>query len=279
MAKNLRRADRCLNCGEAIQTNFCPHCGQENTDNRVSVRALFQDVIDEFLKFDSKLFATLSALILRPGLLTKAYNTGRRVRFIPPFKLYFTITAVYFLVFSSLHTGDMLRREMDDRAASVDFRASVQKLPTTMTNGQVTDRQARAIRMEGKFRTATARLGVWLTTNLGTLFFFLVPVTALFLKLLYLRSDYLYVEHLVFAVHNQCFQFLVSLVLLFAPNNIGRTTLAMLIMPVYTVFAMRRVYEQGMVKSVVKSLALTASFFVMMGVIGIIVLFYFLAGT
>jgi hypothetical protein len=276
VGKSLRRGQSCLNCGVQITSNYCPDCGQENVNNRVSVRYLFQDIIDEFLKLDSKLFATLWALILRPGLLTREYNAGRRVRFIPPFKLYFTISAIYFLAFATLHTGDALRREMENRAASVDFRSSLRKMPTAVGNGQQQEVEAKAVRMEGKFRKAMAQMTLWLTTNLGTILFCMVPVTAIILTLLYWRSGRLYVEHLVFAVHNQCFQFLVSLAFLFVPSYPFKNATVMVFTPIYTFLAMRRVYGQGLLKTALKSLTLTASYFAVLAMIGIVVMIYLL---
>src|SRR5438876_9588744 len=106
------QTEHCRNCGEPISLQFCPRCGQEKTPRIVPVSHLFRDVVDEFFKFDSKLLATLKPLLLRPGFLTCEYIAGRRVRYIAPFRLYFVITALWFLVFSLTGAPNKLMKQM-----------------------------------------------------------------------------------------------------------------------------------------------------------------------
>lgn len=97
VAQRLPRTTHCLNCGRAVEENFCPACGQENTDHTVGVSLLLRDLIEEFLKLDSRIFKTLLSLLFRPGFLTNEYIAGRRVRYIAPFKLFLFASALFFL--------------------------------------------------------------------------------------------------------------------------------------------------------------------------------------
>ena len=94
---------QCLNCGELVLQNFCPNCGQEKSTGPVPVGHLLHDAVDEFFKLDSKLGRSLKPLLTRPGFLTTEYIAGRRQRYVSPFRLYFIISAVFFLVFSFVH--------------------------------------------------------------------------------------------------------------------------------------------------------------------------------
>src|SRR5580658_1431395 len=90
----------CQNCGTRVDQNFCPNCGQEYTTMIVPIGHLLREVLDLFLLLDSKLLRTLKLLVMRPGFLTNEYIAGRRARYVSPFRLYFVISALYFLAFS-----------------------------------------------------------------------------------------------------------------------------------------------------------------------------------
>lgn len=73
--------------------------------------------------------------------------------------------------------------------------------------------------------------------------FALMPVFALYLKLLYLGSGRRYGEHLLFALHTNAFAFLMMTVLLFIPGGVPYVgKLLFLWLAVYLPIAMRKVY-------------------------------------
>src|SRR5690349_15288150 len=111
--RNLRVSPNCLNCGEPVPLNFCPRCGQENVQMVVPVKHLFGDIIDELFKLDSRLFRSLKYLITRPGFLTNEYIAGRRARYVAPFRFYFIVSAVWFLLSSLTGLQAELQKEID----------------------------------------------------------------------------------------------------------------------------------------------------------------------
>src|SRR5437879_11035995 len=56
----------CENCGAPMAGPFCAQCGQHAVDYRRSFRHIIVDVLDSFLSWDSKFFATIGWLIVRP---------------------------------------------------------------------------------------------------------------------------------------------------------------------------------------------------------------------
>jgi hypothetical protein len=56
-----------------------------------------EDFVGEFLHWDGKFPATIRALLTKPGLLTADFMVGKRRRWLSPFRLYLTISIVYFL--------------------------------------------------------------------------------------------------------------------------------------------------------------------------------------
>ena len=117
---------RCLNCGADLSGAFCSRCGQEDTDLRVSIRSLVRDFFADQFGLESKVPRTLWALVSRPGLLTKEYLAGHRVRWLTPFKLYLSVSVVYFLLLSLPFFGSMranITYTDADRAAIDSARA------------------------------------------------------------------------------------------------------------------------------------------------------------
>jgi hypothetical protein len=99
--------------------------------------------------------------------------------------------------------------------------------------------------------------------------FWLLPFFTLLLKLLYVRRDYFYSEHLVFSIYYYNFfyfagslQIIVSAIpiLAWASNLIGFWIM------LYLLFAMKRMYQQGWGKTIFKYILFFFSFMILMGV-------------
>jgi hypothetical protein len=90
--------------------------------------------------------------------------------------------------------------------------------------------------------------------------FLLLPVFALMLKLLYIRRDRFYAEHVVFALHVHAFFFITFLIMLLLPWSRVKLLLV-LWMAAYVWLAMRRVYRQGWFRTTVKWWTLGWSYF------------------
>src|SRR6266516_4902642 len=91
-----RRLTHCENCGAQMQGHWCAQCGQAAVDYRRSFRHVIADVLDSFLNWDSKFFATIGLLITRPWRLTNEFLSGKRVRYLHPARLYFLASILFF---------------------------------------------------------------------------------------------------------------------------------------------------------------------------------------
>ena len=97
--KKRRKVEICHNCHTilSLENNFCPHCGQENHDLKVPIGHLAFEVFEGFTHFDTKFYNTMRAIFTSPGKITKDFLEGRRGRYVPPVRLYFLISFVFFL--------------------------------------------------------------------------------------------------------------------------------------------------------------------------------------
>jgi uncharacterized membrane protein len=86
----------CENCGAELQGHWCAKCGQPAIDYRRSFRHVIADLLNEFLNWDSKFFATIGLLLVRPWKLTNQFLAGHRVRYVHPLRLYLLASILFF---------------------------------------------------------------------------------------------------------------------------------------------------------------------------------------
>ncbi len=108
--KTDRRTGACLNCNEQLdeEYKYCPHCGQKNSDNNVSVGTLLGDVFSNYFSLDSKFIKSFVPFFFKPGVLTNQFIEGKRVRFIQPVRLYVLTSLMFFFVMKSVLTRNDL---------------------------------------------------------------------------------------------------------------------------------------------------------------------------
>jgi len=94
--KEQRPLTHCENCGAELSGQYCAQCGQAAIDYRRSFRHVVVDLLESFLNWDSKFFATLALLLARPWRLTNEYVGGKRVRHVNPLRLYLLTSIVFF---------------------------------------------------------------------------------------------------------------------------------------------------------------------------------------
>jgi len=108
--------------------------------------------------------------------------------------------------------------------------------------------------------------GLYLIKNVSWMIFLMMPFLALILKLLYVRRKYYYVEHLIFSFHTHAFVFLIYILLFLAPENtpdwINQALL--LAICIYLYLAMRRVYQQGWFKTLMKYILMGIFYFIIL---------------
>lgn len=122
-------------------------------------------------------------------------------------------------------------------------------------------------KLESDFKEAFAN-------NFSKVLFFMLPVFALLFKLLYVRRDYFYSEHLVFSIHYYNFFYLASTINLFVDliPFVGSYISALITVWIflYLLLSMKRMYKQNWGKTILKYLLFLGAFFVFMllGIVG-----------
>ena len=88
----------CANCHAPLSGAYCAACGQRNEPHIHTVAHFAGEAFESISHADSRLWRTLWYLITRPGFLSREFFEGRRVQYLPPFRLYLVISVLFFVV-------------------------------------------------------------------------------------------------------------------------------------------------------------------------------------
>lgn len=282
----------CLNCGTPLTDKFCPHCGQKNIPRRQALGELTENFIGSFFSFESKFFKTIRYLLFKPGFLASEYNAGRRESYYHPARMYVFTSFIYFLLLFSLPDSDEDRNDIvqtDSTEVSADSTKkkkrnfqltsneyksreeydSVQNtLPPDERDGWLMQKlNYREIDLNKKYKDKdeqfSSDFGDAFAANTPKILFFLLPVFALLLKLLYVRRDFYYSEHLAFTTYFYNFFFTAGIVAMLVdliPYLDWFSLVVFLAINAYLLIAMKKVYMQSWGKTILKFVLLTGSF-------------------
>ncbi len=286
--KKRRKTSKCLNCEQTLQEkhNYCPNCGQENTNNEVSIGLLMREFTSNFFSFDSRFAHTIKPFLFNPGKITEAFISGKRVFYANPIRWYLVISIFHFFFFSKMFeptVDDKKQRSFmsssSDTLSIAEFD-SLYRMPDSLTSGwpvsgqqismisslnSTTNLSVDEISDSLKFdrfpwyqrypaqqiirinQETTATLNDYILRQIPIIIFFILPVYAFLLKLLFWRKG-LYIKHLIHSIHIHSFVFfLLSWVWIFSlliPDfkPIG-LSVSMLLIITYILFSFKKVYK------------------------------------
>ena len=270
-----------MSCGQTMIGLYCHHCGEKKVHPKhdYSVIEFIEQTLDGFTHLDSKFIRSFKYLLFNPGLLSKEYKIGRRVKLMRPIQV-FIITTVMFYFFmprsssfyeslpelkqgyssSYLNPGNPFKYNVDAKLEKIARTGSDTTKATLLKS-----KNAIYERIDEK---AAAMSKTWL--------FLVVPVWGLFLFALFYRQNHYFVPHLVFTMHLFSFFLIADLFSLFILFDILhyaviKTTVHLLpfllLMEVYIVVAVRKFNNQSWLKAVWKG---TLSFLVLL----VLLMFY-----
>lgn len=309
--KKLRKSELCLNCSKEISDyNYCPECGQLNTNKHVKIKYFVEDFLGDYITFDSKFFRSFVPLVTKPGFLTNEYNDGRRVNYILPLRLYIFVVFVFFLMFSArVSFSDMniissssgapeIRDVIEDYTP--DKKLDEKRLEELKEKYKVIRRidkktvnfaqgfgngaiaqffEKKIIKLAEKSQLEGGGDFVSEMFNqIPKTLFLLLPFFALILKLVYIRRKILYVKHLVFALHIHTIVFLIFLLaVIFQVWYV--VLFCCIVVVAYVFMAFRKVYKQSVLKTLVKMFMVYSFYFFFFPFAMIFVVFMSLANV
>lgn len=264
------RVAACENCGTVLLGAYCHQCGQSAEKPPHSIRKLIVDLASDVFNFNSRALRSLRHLMVRPGVLTRAYVNGARVRYTQPLQLYLIAAAIFFLV-NSFRPFVRVDPEHGLITSSLSFMRAGKSIEAD---------DSAAIRAGGlSMETFAERFRLGATKNLPTFMVGSILLFALALGTFYWRVPHAGMTHLIFSLHWCAFYLLLMVVERIIPGLGGPTdgpgqvpivaivtvrAIIGLIAMVSLAVALRRVYRQSWWVTVPKSLGLYLLFNVIM---------------
>jgi hypothetical protein len=255
----------CLNCDAELQGTFCHRCGQKAQNRRLPLKALLHDVMHDLWHLDHKVLESLWLLVRRPGFLAQEYLQGRRVRHLPPFRLYVLTSFALFMAFSFVPVGSKGKEGKPAEAFHLELAAgkAEQAAPQDPARpAKAAHTPDWAVRLKERAKRAKEdpdRFYRAFLSNLSKSLFVLMPLFAGLLMLLHLRSKALYVDHMVISLHHHVVSFLAILLLMGLAALPGKDWgclpgfLIFLGPPVHLTASLQRIYRRGWVRSALKA--------------------------
>tara|TARA_R110002126_G_scaffold15185_20_gene62598 strand:+ start:10364 stop:11302 length:939 start_codon:yes stop_codon:yes gene_type:complete len=277
----------CDNCHSALQGEFCHHCGQEKKSYIRNISGVVTEFFGEFSNWDTRLWRTLVPLWFRPGYLSRRYVDGHRVPYVPPLRLYLFTSIIAFLIFAKLlpdtstdlsNADEVVMQQAEDAAAintkmpglvneiSSEIDKSREESPNGLDASFLPDEAEQEFNAKLDAIIANPKLAINKFFSLAPqMMFLLLPIFALLLKLLYIRSNRYYMEHLIVALHSHSFILQMSVIYLglgLLQNSIGWNWLATIVgwletaafwwIPLYLLLCQKFYYRQRWGKTLLK---------------------------
>ena len=228
-------AQICKNCGTEVPENFCTRCGQEFTEKILPLQELFSDIVGEFVNWDNKITRSLLPLIFRPGFLTEEYIRGRWVSYLMPSRMFIIVNLIFFFLVGLFDP------------ITFEHARGMAGIPE--------DFQPDAAMVEG--------FNSFVEENFPAFLFTMIPFFAAGMHVLYRRPARYLVEHMIFSFHFFSFLLIALIPGLLLKADI-MNTLALLSLPVYLFFALRKVFGQSLLLAGAKALILYLWFLILL---------------
>jgi hypothetical protein len=252
----------CHNCGAAVSGNFCPECGQETTLHVASAREFVHEFIGHYVALEGKLWKTLALLLFRPGKLTAEYIAGRRARYVQPLRIYLTLSVLFFALLK-YGPAELIKADAPAAAATTQSAPLDDKVHVSTRMGTINPAWEAKILKLGALPQAEviALVKSKFFAYVPYAMFCIMPLFALYLKLLYMRSGRTYGEHMLFALHTNAFAFLLLGLIWVVPGGWIDTALLFWLVA-YLPFAMRPVYGGGKLATAARWIVLMSAYIV-----------------
>ncbi|WP_228893929.1 DUF3667 domain-containing protein [Pseudoduganella aquatica] len=263
----------CLNCNATVSGNYCHNCGQETRTHAPSLAEFAHEFIGHYVALEGRLWGTFTRLLFRPGALTNEYLAGRRKRYVEPLRLYLTLSILFFALLKFTHTEVINLGDDHPQVEEAAERAQAvgkERGSKILSKAKVKDSYGTVVALDDDMRARLPGLAERIdhfdslpreakSKALSDGFFHygpyamfaLMPLFALYLKMLYLGSGRRYGEHLLFALHVSSFAFVMFAAIKISDHSFLNLVLLCWLVG-YLPWAMKRVYGGGKLATVAR---------------------------
>jgi len=255
MKEELAALGICSNCGATITGTYCAKCGQKRySRHEMKFTHFVKEAVEHITHFDSKIFLAIKYLFLRPGFLTREFGNARFNAYIKPFTLFLLLNTYFFFV------GHQLLSIKD-----ADYSYYMQQYPKARNYFETYALKHNKTSIEVQHQFDHRK-----ETFQKLSYFFIIPLFAIGLQILFIGRKKMFVEHLVHSIHTFCWYIMTLtiiiplVVLLFEEFNWrggGFETILLIFISLasflYNLFSIRTIYAFEIVTAFLFAVPLT----------------------
>lgn len=93
----------CLNCENKFEGSYCNKFGQKHLEKSTNFRMFVSDILSNLFFFDSRLYQTISTILIHPVKIGHEYLQGKRVVYTPPLQFFLFTMSIYLLIFYQVY--------------------------------------------------------------------------------------------------------------------------------------------------------------------------------
>ncbi len=251
----------CPNCGVPFTDTYCSRCGEKRLNPEdYSLKNLFKQLVHHATSLDSRIARSLWLLLVKPGLLSREFLSGKRKKYVHPLKLFLLVNAIYFLVQPYSHV----------RGFNTNLYSHLNRQLYSPLARQILYRKFPDKNIPPSYRNRFNARGHTLARSLV---FIMVFMFTLLVALLEARSRRYLIEHLIFSLHFYAFILFyeysvfmavaVPTLIFFHTKHIELylSISSLLVTGTYLFFSVGTFYPQSRAKRLLKALVLTVGVF------------------
>ena len=123
------RASKCLNCGHPMELTdvYCSYCAQMNSTKKLSLGDFFEELFSSIINYDSRFRTSIKTLLFKPGVMSREFINGKRMKYVNPFRFYLSISILFFVMLGlianfediNINNSDDLQDQLENGVANI----------------------------------------------------------------------------------------------------------------------------------------------------------------
>lgn len=285
----------CKNCSHSFTGKFCPQCGQSKKDFDRPLKFFLVDFAGNIFAFDTRLWQSLKHILFCPGRMETNYIKGKRIRYMPPFRMYVFVSFFFFLTLSwatgksisknksniqflneEANTDSVYNdiRELSPEISFSQHLSSKQLQPSVIDSIKITAETSAPIsfpqyrKVSGKMEHIIENPEIYMERFFkyaSWSLFLLMPFYGFLLWLNFRKTKRNYISHFLLSANQHIFIFFILILVLvtglaFPSKNIHPENYLLFLFPVYAMAGALRVYKRHWLRTGIRLLVLICTY-------------------
>jgi hypothetical protein len=246
----------CKNCQASFKGNYCSECGQSKREFDRPLKLLIVDFVGNIFAFDTRVWRSLNHVLLHPGKMEQQYIQGKRVRYMPPFRMYVFMSFLFFLMLSfmtnrTVQKNMLLNNQTNEIKIDDVIVDKEMNMPGSAGNSSGIDKRIQKVIDAPELYVS--RLFKYFSWAL----FFLMPFLGFLLWVFFRQSKKYYLSHFLLSINQHVFLFAIMMIIMivnfvFPEKSVSPEKYLFFLFPVYAYVGARGIYRYNWISVLIK---------------------------